>query len=453
MIEIFPKISIMTAIMRQESHREAFFMKVPTKIRIQAVLCTAAILLTGCNNVSDTVPVYAEITEKIASETVSLTETTASAASETTTGYTEPEPEFLTVSFSVTGDNLIHSSIYKQAQDRSENAGDPDSYDFTYAYENIVPLIESADIAVINQETLICNDIFPPSTYPMFNSPTELGDHMLKIGFDVFTIANNHTLDKGTDGLSACLDYWDSRPEAVVCGAYRDEADFNTIRTLESGGITFSFLSYTESLNGLSLPAGSPLIIGMTQDTDLICEQIKQAKEISDVCVVALHWGVENSDIISDYQRYTASILAEAGADIIIGNHPHVLRGIEEIERSDGSYTLCAYSLGNFISAQSVGQNLIGGILQFDVSLYVGNDPEISRDPAFENIRLVPIVTHYDGSYHDVRLYPLSEYSRELADSHGVKTMSKFGYDYIFEVLKRNIDEEYFDPAEYYIEN
>ena len=432
-------------------------MKYPIKIQIFPLILSAAILLTGCESVKDTVPAFADMTDEFVSESVLHFQTEASAVTEisteeTTTAYVEPEPEFLTVSFAVTGDNLIHSSIYNQAQKRSEAAGDPDGYDFTYAYENIVPLIEGADIAVINQETLICNDIFPPSTYPMFNSPSELGDHMLEIGFDVFTIANNHTLDKGTDGLSACLDYWDSRPEAVVCGAYRDETDFNTIRTMERGGITFSFLSYTESLNGLSLPAGSPMIIGRTQDTDLICEQIRQAKEISDVCVVALHWGVEDSDIISDYQRNVASILAEAGADIIIGNHPHVLRGIEEIERSDSSVTLCAYSLGNFISAQSKGQNLIGGILQFDVSLYVGNDPEASRSPAFENIRLVPIVTHYDGNYHDVRLYPLSEYTRELADSHGVRSMSKFGYDYIFEVLKRNIDEKYLDLSEYYIE-
>lgn len=436
-------------------------MKNSLKIQISSIflsfLFSAAILLTGCENVNDTVPAFMDMTEEIASETVSHFQTEASVSTvsettETTTEYIEPEPEFLTVSFAATGDNLIHSSIYNQAQKRSEAAGNPEGYDFAFAYESIVPLIEPADIAVINQETLICNDIFAPSTYPMFNSPTELGDHMLEIGFDVFTIANNHTLDKGTDGLSACLDYWDSRPEAVVCGAYRDETDFSTIRTLEKNGITFSFLSYTESLNGLSLPAGSPMIIGRTQDTDLICEQIRQAKEISDVCVVALHWGVEDSDIISDYQRTVASILAEAGADIIIGNHPHVLRGIEEIERSDGSYTLCAYSLGNFISAQSKGQNLIGGILQFDVSLYVGNDPEVSRNPSFDNIRLVPVVTHYDGNYHDVRLYPLSEYTRELAESHGVKSMSKFGYDYIFEVLERNIDAKYLDLSEYYAE-
>ncbi len=413
---------------------------------IAIIACISIIpAFSSCKDVEDAVPVSADTVMT----TLSAVETTTvpTTSETTTTVTTEPEPVYKTVSFAVTGDNLIHSSIYNQANARAGGEG----YDFSYAYENIIDLIKPADIAVINQETLICNDVFKPSSYPMFNSPTALGDYMLEIGFDVFTIANNHTLDKGTDGLSACLDYWESRPEAVVCGAYRDAEDESHIRTLEEKGIVFSFLSYTESLNGLSLPASSPLVIGRTEDVDLICEQIKQAKEISDVCVVALHWGVENSDIISDYQRTVAKTLSDAGADIIIGNHPHVLRDIEEIEREDGSITLCAYSLGNFISAQSVGQNLIGGVLQFDVTVCTENAPEDDKSPIIRNIELIPVITHYEGNYKNIRLYPLSEYTREMADSHGVRNMSKFGYDYIFEVLDRNISDKYLDTDEYRI--
>lgn len=415
--------------------------------KLSALMLSAALILvmTSCKEISGEPPAVsleAEITETepFSVTTVSSTETTA----ETTTA--KPVPEYSTVSFAAVGDNLIHSSIYKQANARASGNG----YDFTYAYENIAKIIRSADVAVINQETLICNDVFEPSTYPLFNSPTALGDHMLDIGFDVFTIANNHTLDKGTDGLSACLDYWESKPNAVVCGAYRNAEDRDNIRISEFKGITFSFLSYTESLNGLHLPQGSPLIIGDSNDVDTMVSEIKKAKEKSDVCVVALHWGVENSDIISDWQRTVAKQLSDAGADIIIGNHPHVLRDIEEIEREDGTVTLCAYSLGNFISAQSVGQNLIGGILEFDVSLRTDENATDDDKPIIDHIELIPIVTHYDGNYHDIRIYPLSEYSREIADSHGIKSMSKFGYDYIFDVLKKNINEKYCNAEEYY---
>lgn len=417
--------------------------------KILSLILSAALIIgmTSCSKIDDGQPQVLDETELI-TEALSVPETTAP-STETTTETTtaEPVPEYSIVSFAAVGDNLIHSSIYKQANTRAGGEG----YDFTYAYENIVKIIRSADVAVINQETLICNDVFEPSTYPLFNSPTALGDHMLDIGFDVFTIANNHTLDKGTDGLSACLDYWDGK-DAVVCGAYRNAEDRDNIRTAEFGGITFSFLSYTESLNGLYLPKGSPLIIGDSNDVDTMVSEIKRAKEISDVCIVALHWGVENSDIISDWQRSVAKQLSEAGADIIIGNHPHVLRDIEEIEREDGTVTLCAYSLGNFISAQSVGQNLIGGILKFDVSLRTDENATETDKPIIGHIELVPIVTHYEGSYKNVRIYPLSEYTRELAENHGVKSMSRFGYDYIFDVLKKNINEKYCDTKDYYKE-
>lgn len=406
---------------------------------IAAVLAAAALGLSSCSEINETPYVLIDETESAPETTAAAATSVTTVTEATTVTAVEPVPRFATVNIAAVGDNLIHSSIYKQANERAGGEG----YDFEYAYENIKSIIREADMAIINQETLICNDIFAPSTYPMFNSPTELGDHMLDIGFDVFTIANNHTLDKGTDGLTACLDYWDSRENAIVCGAYRSAEDRDNIRTGEFGGITFSFLSYTESLNGLSLPAGSELIIGDSKDVDTMVSEIQKAKEISDVCIVALHWGVENSDVISDWQRTVAKQLSEAGADIIIGNHPHVLRNIEEIEREDGSVTLCAYSLGNFISAQSVGQNLIGGILKFSVSIRVDENADPGQRPIIGKIELVPIVTHYEGSYKNVRIYPLSEYTKELADSHGVRSMSKFGYEYIFDVLERNIDEKY----------
>lgn len=412
---------------------------------IAGIIAAGMLCLAACSKVDETP--YQLIDE---TETAAQTQTSVSTTAEQTTTApaetTEPVPQFATVNIVAVGDNLIHSSLYKQANERAGGEG----YDFEYAYQNIKSIISAADMAVINQETLICNDVFAPSTYPLFNSPTQLGDHMLDIGFDVFTIANNHTLDKGTDGLSACLDYWDSRENAIVCGAYRNAEDRDNIRTGEFNGITFSFLSYTESLNGLRLPQGSPLIIGDSNDVDTMVSEIKKAKEISDVCIVALHWGVENSDVISDWQRTVAKQLSDAGADIIIGNHPHVLRNIEEIEREDGSVTLCAYSLGNFISAQSVGQNLIGGILKFSVSIRIDENAEKGQRPIIGRTELVPIVTHYEGSYKNVRIYPLSEYTRELADSHGVKAMSKFGYDYIFDVLKMNIDEKYCDTKDYF---
>lgn len=367
----------------------------------------------------------------------------ATSAAVPQTEAAEPSTSYTTVSFTALGDNLIHSALYNQAARRyaAENGGE--GYDFSYAYEGVAELIGKSDVTVLNQETLICNDLYEPSNYPRFNSPTALGDYMRELGVDVFTIANNHTLDKGADGLSACLDYYDEN-DMIRVGVYRDSEDRADIRTVEVNGVTVSFLCYTEMLNGLSLPENSDMEIGMTSDKELMLEEIRAADEISDICIVSLHWGTENSSLTEDYQRSTAALLAEAGADVIIGNHPHVLREIEIIDNADGSQTLCAYSLGNFISAQAVGKNLIGGILDFSIT--VSSDE--NEPPKLSDVGIIPIVTHYDWGYSNIRLYTLDDYTPELALAHGVRAYSEFDYDLINDYLKQQGLDKYIKSAD-----
>ena len=196
-----------------------------------------------------------------------------------------------TVRLMSAGDNLIHSSIYKQAKARGTNG----SYDFSYAYKNIADIIAQADLPVINQETVIA-PIYEPSDYPCFNSPPELGDEMLKLGFKVFNHANNHILDKGTKGTLSCLnDFWAKRPQALVTGAYRDEEDLNTVKTMTVKDITFSFIGITEHTNGIKLPKDTPVRLIYTENEELIKKQIEAAREKSDCVVVFAHWGVEGT--------------------------------------------------------------------------------------------------------------------------------------------------------------
>ncbi|MCR5168330.1 MAG: CapA family protein [Oscillospiraceae bacterium] len=394
------------------------------KIRRTGVLFLSLVIsaaLGGCAG-KETVPAQGDAVTQVISQ-----------AAETQTSAEIDESEPHKAHFLAVGDNLIHDTVYKQALKR----GNGMDYDFTYAYANVADRVKAADISVINQETLICGGDYEPSSYPYFNSPPELGDHMLYIGFDVFTIANNHVLDKGEDGLRACLDYWDDRPEAVVAGVYRGKADKRDIRTFEANGIVFSILAYTENLNGMSLPENSPFIIGNAYDFDGIAEDIKRAKEISDMCVVALHWGVENSPEISRTQLDVSQRFADAGADIIIGNHPHVLRDVRMIDRKDGGKTLCAYSLGNFISAQEIARNLIGGVLEFDVSGCRKDGYDI------ENVRLTPVITHFEDDFNGIRLYLYGQYSDELAAKHWINCKTKFDMEYIDQTAKAAVDEKY----------
>lgn len=353
--------------------------------------------------------------------------------SEAVSSVPEP-PEPAVLNLRAVGDNLIHSSIYEQANRRAGGNG----YDYDYAYENVKDMFAGADIASINQESIIA-PAYGPSTYPLFNATPELGDLMLELGFDVFNLANNHCLDKGESGIYSSLDYWAERPEAVTTGVYRNAEDYADIRTVEAKGAVVSFIGITELTNGLSLPQGSEAVVLLGSEEEKIEERIRQAKEISDVCVVNIHWGNEYTHVPTERQRYLAGKLSEWGADLIIGHHPHVIQPIEYIERKDGSRTLVAYSLGNFISAQDSGARMIGGMLDVDIAV----DLETGKTE-FNGCRFVPIITHYDRGFANNRLYPLEDYTEELAASHGVRAYTPdFSLDYIKNTVKNVIAAEF----------
>lgn len=357
---------------------------------------------------------------------------------------TEPVPEDKVIHVVAAGDNLVQTAVYRNAASHAADG----TYNFLPLYENVRDIIEAGDISILNQETLIANGEYEISGSNFnFNSPVELGEDMIDLGFNVFTLANNHVLDKGTGGLEATLDYWDAKCELndiVVCGAYRNESDMQDIRTMTVDGVTFAFLAYTEHMNGYRVPSDSPLRIVLTSETDVMQEQIQRAQELYDVVIVAAHWGVEDTHTVSEDRKLLAQDMVEWGADVIIGHHPHTAETMEFITRSDGTKGFVYYSLGNFISAQTDNFNLVGEIADFDV-VVDGETGEIT----LENVGAIPVINHYDdGSFSNMRLYPYNMYTSELANGHGVPyapmgTAKNFGMDVVDSIINANIPAEF----------
>ena len=368
-------------------------------------------------------------------------QTPSSQAPSSTIVSSKPEskvPDPVSITILGAGDNLIHDGIYKQANQRTGGSG----YDFKPVYEHVKPLIQSADIAVINQETVLAGKIAQLSGYPMFNSPTEVGDALTDLGFDVVNHANNHLLDKGVKGINATLDYWDTQKNVSVVGAYRDEEDLQNIRIVESKGIKTAHLGFAEMTNGLSFPADSDVRMVYTSETDKIEKLIKKAKSMADVVVVSVHWGNENTFTLTENQTTLAQNMVEWGADIIFGNHAHVVQKLDVLTReSDGAKCPVIYAMGNFVSAQAYGLNMVSGLL----SVTVTKDFETNKT-TFTSMKFTPIVTQYESGYRNIRVYPLSEYTAELAASHGVRARTgNFNLDYIHNIINQNIPEEYLD--------
>ncbi len=402
---------------------KTFIRALPLALCLLLVSVTAG--CSGTSEIDDDAAIPANVTVTDSTDEAE-TQTEMKAETESTT-ETDASTESASIHVVAVGDNLVQQRVYESALAHSE---DGTSYNFSYCYENVASLIDG-DLNIINQETLICGEGYEitGSNYN-FNSPEELGDAIIDLGFNVITICNNHVLDKGESGLNSCLNYWDAQmeanPEVLVTGIYRDYADMQNIRTKEVNGKTVAFLSYTENTNGYSLPEDSDLEIIYTAEEDLIQSQIIAAKEIADVVIVTCHWGNEDTYTVTDEQKTLAQNIIEWGADVILGTHSHVAHTMEYITRTDGSQGFVFYSLGNFISAQTDNFNLVGELADFD--LMVAEDGTVT----VENVAVSPVITHYDdGNLSNLRLYPYSMYTEEIASTHGLPyTTSSTGPSY-----------------------
>ncbi|MGN0983287.1 MAG: CapA family protein, partial [Gemmiger sp.] len=323
------------------------------------------------------------------------------------TATPEPQPVVETVRFSATGDDLIHDGIYLQARAR----GTDGYYDFSYAYENMRDFYASFDVNWLNQETLV-NDDYDPSGYPCFSTPGDITDALYSVGFRVFSLSNNHSYDKGARGIASSLAHWAAMPEDVVSMGFYDLDSYDDYVYQTVNGITFGYLSYTEYTNGIPTPAGTDHGIVYLSQTDVIARQIAEMRPHCDVLVVSCHWGVEGSHVVNDFQKETAQWLADQGADLIIGTHPHVTQTAQWLTAADGRPAFVTYSLGNFINAQSSPDNMIGAIL--DITFQKTTWPDGSVSIELLDPKLHGVITQYEAGYQNVRVYPYRDYTDEL---------------------------------------
>lgn len=356
---------------------------------------------------------------------------TAQTTSEVTTQATTNAVS--SVSLVAVGDNLIHNTLISAGEQEDG------SLDYSSFYENIKNDISSADIAVINQETILGGSEFEYTGYPVFNSPWEIGTAAIDAGFDIFTCATNHSLDKGYAGIEQECAFFDQHPEVVHVGTNDSEEDYNSIIYYEKNSIRFAILNYTYGTNGIPIPESSPWCVNM-MDKEKITADVNAAKQNADVIIVFPHWGTENSTSVSDYQREYVQLFSDLGVDIVIGTHPHVLQPVEWVENeTTGKKMLVYYSLGNFISHQTSLNQLCGGMAKIKIEKKNG---EISITSA----KLVPVVCWYksSGDKYEFSVYKLSDYTDSIADSHAQRSNGATP-DYFREYASDIVSDEFLD--------
>jgi poly-gamma-glutamate synthesis protein (capsule biosynthesis protein) len=320
------------------------------------------------------------------------------------------EPEVQTMTLVAVGDNLIHSTIidYGLQEDGT--------YDFTDIYSYVQSDIENADLACIQQETIYITDPNQYTNYPEFGTPAEMADSLTAVGFDVVCHASNHTYDKLQAGIDDTLAAWKKHPEVTVLGIHGSQEDADTIAVVERNGIKLALLDYTYGVN-YSVPEEDYTIDFMDEDhKERIAQQIAKAKEQSDMVVVFMHDGTEDSFTPNEEQISWAQFFADNGVGLVIGTHPHVVEPTDVIIGQDGNEMPVFYSLGNFVSSQKDNFNMLGGMANVTIT-------KDETGTYVSDYSISPIVTWIQSGgtnglgyiFHPVHL---EDYTEEMAAEH-----------------------------------
>lgn len=256
-----------------------------------------------------------------------------------------------TLTIAIVGDIMMHERQIR-------TAARPDgTYDFSSYFKHIRELISSADIAIGNMEFTLAGE--PYSGYPQFSAPDGYAEYMAECGFDIFLAANNHIFDKRGKGARRTIEMYDRLKEEYgikVCGLAENPEALKKTMPLKvtRKGIRTAFINFTYGTN-LGSDTHWPKTNYMN-NTALIESALRDAIDC-DVTIALPHWGTEYVLKHSEEQEKMSIFLAEKGADVIIGSHPHVPQDFAEVSKR---MVPVAYSLGNVVSNMSHPNTQVG---------------------------------------------------------------------------------------------
>lgn len=316
------------------------------------------------------------------------------------------------------GDIMMHQWQITRGYDSAT-----DSFDYAESFTYVEPYLSKADFTIGNLETTFAgrnqgsnSDILGYACYPMFNAPEILGNNLKDVGVDLLTTANNHSLDSGLQGVYSTLDYLDSIGMPHL-GTARSEEEQEELCIIEVNEITFGFCCYTYGTNGLTVPSSAPFCVNTLETyekerLEAMCENVRALRAAGvDVVMPVIHFGTEYREMPDSWQELCVDMLFEAGADVIIGSHPHVVEPMEirEITNPDGTtrtgYVI--YSMGNFISSQRYEPGIMKDIgLIMDMDFEKQGDTTVMTGWRFaptyvywtdDVIGIVPVVEAYEN--------------------------------------------------------
>lgn len=296
------------------------------------------------------------------------------------------KPEIKKVKLKAFGDIMAHMAQIQYAYNKGGG-----EYDFSDQFTYLKDFVKDSDISIGNYETTTDPDL-PVAGFPRFNAPAAYLKDLKETGFDIVSTANNHSMDTELEGVFSTME---AAKEAGLdyVGSFKDKSD--RILFKEVKGVKLAFLAYTYGCNGrenLIVPREEVENLGYLTDEDQIKKDIARAKaQGADFVIVYPHWGIEYQSMPNEAQISLGRKMIDWGADLVIGNHPHVVEPVEIYQAEDGRKGLIAYALGNFISYQNYENN---------------KDIRVEHSLALE-IDLEKDLTSGNKKIADVKLHPI----------------------------------------------
>ncbi len=342
------------------------------------------------------------------------------------------------VSLAFTGDLLFEQPFYDAL----------DHYQFGTYFDSVKPYLKG-DFVIGNQEVPIGGSELGVSGVAFsFNAPKEVADQLAIVGFNVMTLSNNHSFDRSYQGIINTVTYLNDA-NIIPVGMYTNENEQTPYTILEKNGIKIALLAYTYDTNIAPDEQHRFMVKTFLNDArvfddihkEMLINDVRMAQDVADFVIVAMHWGNEFTYRINAIQQEASQLLNSLGVDLIIGNHSHCLQTMDVLTNDDGKQTVVFYSLGNFVSATAdvdrasvdfTNMYQIGGIVNLDI-IYSKDTKEVS----IENMKLVPIVNHFEHNYQNFQLIPLSQYTEDLASKHYQREFSSnFNLDWLHQQIQ-----------------
>lgn len=278
----------------------------------------------------------------------------------------KPKPEIKEAKLIAVGDIMMHSTQTRSGYDAKRQ-----TYNFDSFFTPVKNILSQGDWVVGNLETpLAGKDAGGYTGYPLFNAPAQLADAAKKAGFNILTTANNHALDRGEKGVIRTIaNLRDRQIQSTGTAASVAEASKPLIGT--KNNISLAILAYTYGTNGIPIPKGKDYLVSLIDEKKIVKDIAKARKQGADIVTISLHFGDEYQRQPNPQQKQLVENLLKAGADIILGSHPHVVQPykIFKFPGKNGKTrkAVAIYSMGNFISGQNKDYTDLGVIFQVNI--------------------------------------------------------------------------------------